>query len=79
MLTLLIGRAGCGKSTALLKRCSAQPGKRVILVPEQSSHETERRLCQVGGNRATWGAEVLSFTRLADRVFARVGGLAAPA
>ncbi len=78
MLTLLIGRSGCGKTTALIRRVCATPGKRILLVPEQSSHEAERRLCEGCGNCAVRDAEVLSFTRLADRVFAQAGGLAAP-
>jgi len=81
MLTLLIGRAGTGKSTAVMKRiCSrGQARPQLLLVPEQASHETERRLCEVGGNSVCLYAEVLSFTRLANRVFSVAGGLAQPA
>ena len=38
----------------------------------------ERQLCAVGGNAISLHAEVLSFTRLANRVFSSHGGLAAP-
>ena len=51
----------------------------VILVPELKSHEMERELCAVGGDTISRFAEVLSFTRLASRVFALTGGLAEPA
>ena len=34
----------------------------VLLVPEQISHETERRLCAGAGDAASRYAEVLSFT-----------------
>lgn len=80
MLTLLIGRAGTGKSTAILERiCSGgQTRQQILLVPEQASHETERRLCETGGDSVCLYAEVLSFTRLANRVFSAAGGLAQP-
>ena len=49
MFKLLLGRAGAGKTTAVLDRlCAAGPGQ-VLLVPEQQSHETERALCAAGG------------------------------
>ena len=80
MLRLLLGRAGTGKSTAILRRIAASGGGRrqLLIVPEQASHETERRLCAVGGNQVSLYAEVLSFTRLGSRVLAQAGGLAAP-
>ncbi len=48
----------------------------VILVPEQFSHETERRLCRIVGETASRYGEVLSFSRLSDRVAAAHGGAA---
>ncbi len=80
MLNLLLGRAGCGKSASILGRIAASGGVRrqLLIVPEQASHETERRLCAVAGNAVSLYAEVLSFTRLSSRVFALSGGLAAP-
>ena len=80
MLKLLLGRAGTGKTAEVLKRIAAGGGRRqLLIVPEQASHETERRLCAVAGNQASLYAEVLSFTRLTSRVLAQSGGLAAPA
>ena len=81
MLKLLLGRAGAGKTEAILAAMAARAGERpqVLLVPEQHSHDMERALCRAGGSAVSLGAEVLSFTRLAGRVFARYGGLAAPA
>lgn len=79
MLNLLIGRSGSGKTAALLDRVcrGARQGRSAIfLVPEQFSHETERLLCEAGGNQVGLYAEVLSFTRLSNRVFAVAGGLA---
>ncbi|MBP1737475.1 MAG: ATP-dependent nuclease subunit [Oscillospiraceae bacterium] len=79
MLHLMIGRARTGKTTAILKRIAASTQrKQLLIVPEQSSHETERALCLYGGNQIALHAEVLSFTRLASRIFAQTGGSAAP-
>ena len=77
MFKLLLGRAGTGKTTAVLKRlCRAGVERpQVLLVPEQQSHETERALCTVGGPQASLYAEVLSFSRLANRIFQTAGGL----
>lgn len=47
-----------------------------LIVPEQFSHEAERRLCQMGGDSISRYAEVLSFSRLADRVASVHGGVA---
>ena len=82
MLKLLLGRAGSGKTTAILRAAARNGGERrqLILVPEQASHDTERALCAVAGNQVSLYAEVLSFTRLASRVFSQpeVGGVAVP-
>ena len=47
----------------------------LLLVPEQDSHETERQLCAAGGDSISRYAEVLSFSRLAGRVFSLYGGV----
>ena len=80
MLKLLLGRSGTGKTTALLKTMAREAEKRpqLLIVPEQHSHDSERRLCAVAGNSVSLHAEVLSFTRLASRVFSVAGGLAEP-
>ena len=77
MFMLLLGRAGAGKTTAVLNRlCEASRERpQVLLVPEQMSHETERALCAAGGPQINLRAEVLSFSRLANRIFQRAGGL----
>ncbi len=48
----------------------------LLIVPENQSHEAERRLCEVCGNRISRFAEVVSLPRLATRLFAVVGGSA---
>lgn len=80
MLTLVLGRAGSGKSRALLNglRQRAQERPQLLIVPEQYSHDAERELCRVLGNVRSDRAEVLSFTRMYSRVCDRVGGGAAP-
>ncbi len=80
MLTLLLGRAGTGKTSEILVRLGrcAQEHPQMLIVPEQYSHDTERMLCKSLGNVDANQAEVLSFTRLYSRVCDRVGGGAAP-
>ena len=80
MLKLMLGRSCTGKTTAILKTMAAQAGERpqLLIVPEQHSHNCERRLCAAAGNTVSLHAEVLSFTRLASRVFSMAGGLAEP-
>ena len=77
MLKLILGRAGSGKTTAVLDRlCKAgRERPQVLMVPEQQSHEAERALCKAGGSGVSLYAEVLSFSRLANRVFQQAGGL----
>ena len=74
------GRAASGKTTAILREiaqaCRNGEGKQVLLVPELNSHQMERRLAEATENHGARTAEVLTFSRLADRVFSEVGGLA---
>ncbi len=76
MLTLILGRAGTGKSAQVLHKICARGAQRpqVLIVPEQRSHETERALCAAGGPTVSTYAEVLSFSRLANRIFQCAGG-----
>lgn len=80
MLKLILGRSGTGKTTAVLNRLTeaGQRRKQVLIVPEQQSHEAERALCRAGGDRVSLYAEVLSFSRLANRVFLAAGGMGEP-
>ena len=79
MLKLLLGREQAAITRTVLTQAAA-PGKRarsLVIVPEQYSHETERKLCKLGGDGVSDRAEVLTFSRLAQRVFQELG--AAPA
>ena len=64
---------------AVEQACSGPEGSRTILiVPEQNSFDAEWALCEAGGDTVCRRAEVLSFTRLAERVFSVTGGAALP-
>lgn len=58
------------------RNASQKRSGQLLLVPEQFSHMMERRLCSCGGASISRYAEVLSFSRLAARVFSEVGGAA---
>ena len=77
MLRLLMGRDWTANRDEILARIAAdvrsEQGGRILMVPELISHETERRLCSTAGDTASRYAEVLSFTRLANRVTADMG------
>ena len=77
MLTILIGRAGTGKSYHVLDAIKKELNDRpqLLLVPEHTSHEAELDLCRVCGVTACRSAEVLSFQSLANRVLSQTGGL----
>lgn len=54
----------------------AQQEGLVFIVPEQFSYETEHRLCQICGQTLSRWGEVLSFSRMSDRVATAHGGVA---
>lgn len=78
MLTLILGRGKTGKTTRLLQAVSQCPAmgmaQRIIIVPEQLSHETERKLAERCGDTISFPSEVLSFSRLYNRVCSLYGG-----
>ncbi len=82
MLRFIIGKAGTGKTAAIYRelRDAVQRGESgcLLLVPEQYSHEAERELCRICGDRLSLTAEVFSFTGLARRMAQERGGLAVP-
>ncbi len=72
MLKLITGRAGSGKTAAMLDDIMARAERReksILVVPEQYSHDAERQLCAHCGNSVSLWAEVLSFSALSRRVF----------
>ena len=76
----MLGRAGAGKTRACLDAIrTALADERdetplVLLVPEQASFQMERALATSLPCGGYWRAEVLSFSRLARRVFDATGG-----
>ena len=79
-LRIIYGRAGVGKSSFCIEeiknKISRNEDKKLILiVPEQFTFETENRLLNEIGESCVLNAEVLSFRRLANRVFNKEGGL----
>ncbi len=80
MLHILTGTDRLSLSEALLEQLCMEAERglegQILIVPEQFSHERERRLCQAGGSKISRYGEVLSFSRLADRVAAEFGGIA---
>lgn len=78
MLRLILGRAGTGKTGLIINEIKAaadrSQGGRILIVPEQYSHEAERELCRVCGDSISRFAEVFSFTGFARRITAKQGG-----
>lgn len=76
-MRIIYGRAGTGKSEFIfneikenLKNNLAQ--KIYVIVPEQFSYVTEKRLLEGVEEKASIKAEVISFKRLAHRIFSEV-------
>ncbi len=78
MLNLILGGSGSGK-TALIEekiKKNIEKGEKVILlVPEQETVTSERRMLELLPPSAQLNFEVLNFSRLANRVFRQYGGL----
>jgi len=79
-IRLIYGRAGTGKSEFVLKEIKNDLQKNLaqkiyIIVPEQFSYATEKRLLETLEEDASIKAEVISFKRLAHRIFTEVGGI----
>ncbi|HWQ71118.1 MAG TPA: helicase-exonuclease AddAB subunit AddB [Desulfitobacteriaceae bacterium] len=81
-LRFICGRAGSGKTSYCLHelktkiRSGVQP--LVLLVPEQFSFQAEKNLIAVLESGGILKTEVLSFRRLAFRIFNEVGGITYP-
>jgi ATP-dependent helicase/nuclease subunit B len=78
MLTLVLGRAGTGKTSYVMDDFKAKAAlgrtRLLYIVPEQYSHDAERQLLKICGDSLSLHGEVLSFSRLCSRVFAETGG-----
>ncbi len=78
MLRLILGRGKSGKTSVIMEEIRTAAGKdgrkKILIVPEQYSHEAERYLSLCCGDSISLYGEVLSFSRLCGRVFQTVGG-----
>jgi ATP-dependent helicase/nuclease subunit B len=80
-LRFIAGRAGKGKSYYIyneIKRHlqeAGRKGKLILLVPEQYTLQAERDFMDKTGLEGIMQLEILSFSRLAQRVFNEVGGI----
>lgn len=76
-LRLIIGRAGSGKTTFCFKEIKEKLNndeKIYIITPEQYSFTQEKNLLNTITENSSINAEVLTFDRMAHRVFNEVGG-----
>lgn len=77
MLNIITGRTGSGK-TRYIRNFAAEianneKGKAVIIVPEQFSFETEKGMLQILGNEKINNVEILSFSRIAEKLLSDYG------
>ncbi len=77
-LQLIKGRAGAGKSHYLYKTVISKSLKHpereyFVIVPEQFTMQTQKDLVSMSPKRGIMNIDVLSFNRLAHRVFSEVG------
>lgn len=80
MLEIIVGGCGSGKTTRVLEMFASDavqnPKRNVFLiVPEQETVAAESRALDILPPSAALNAEVLNFSRLANRVFRKYGGL----
>ena len=78
-IRFIYGRAGCGKSQFCLNQIKKKiegnnSNKLIYIVPEQYTFQRETLLLREVGERALLRGEVLSFKRMANRVFENCGG-----
>ncbi len=77
-LELILGSSGSGKSYQLYQKIIGQSidnpkGNYIVLVPEQASMEAQKELVRLHPNKGIMNIDVLSFGRLAYRVFEELG------
>lgn len=79
MLNIITGRTGSGKTRYIRNLATEiaknESGKAVIIVPEQFSFETERGMLCLLGNEKINNVEILSFSRLSERLLSQYGKL----
>ena len=77
MLNFVLGRSGTGKTTYIKNTLSnlANSGnnKLMMIVPDQSSFETEKSFLDLLGEKLCRNVKVFGFSRLCDYIFAETG------
>ena len=79
-IRFIFGRAGTGKSRFCLEQIKKKidrndnNNKLILLVPEQYTFDTEKKFLEVVTEKGFLRGEVLSFKRMAHRVFEECGG-----
>lgn len=78
-LQLILGGSGSGKSYTLyskiIEESIANPQENfLVIVPEQYTMETQRKLVSMHPRKGIMNIDILSFQRLAYRVFSELGG-----
>ncbi len=80
MLKFIFGRSMCGKTETVfrqIKKDTENGRSAVLIVPEQSTFDCERKLLHILGDGGFTSVPVLSFTRLCDEVSRACGGVSA--
>lgn len=82
-LQLILGNSGAGKSYALyssiLQEAQRHPKKNyLVIVPEQFTMQTQKELVSLSPDHVLMNIDILSFQRLAYRIFEEVGGQLQP-
>lgn len=77
-LNLILGGSGTGKSHLLYNRIIEESGNNpdknfLVIVPEQYTMATQKKFVQLHPNHAIMQIDILSFQRLAGRVFSELG------
>ena len=77
-LQLVLGNSGAGKTeylySTIVKEASQNPDRDyLVIVPEQFTLQTQKKLVELSPNHAIMNIDVLSFKRLAYRVFDELG------
>ena len=77
MLNIITGRTGSGKTRYIRNLATEiaknESGKVIIIVPDQFSFETERGMLALLGNEKINNIELLSFSRIAERLLRDYG------
>ena len=78
MLQFILGNSGAGKSHYLYEKIIQESMKHpeinyLVIVPEQFTMQTQQDLCTLHPNHGIMNIDVLSFGRMAHRIFEEVG------